>query len=197
MNEMVPLYIHNQKECLDVVDEHDQPLGLKKLRVEVHRDGDWHREVHVWVYNGKGELLFQLRGPHQETFPNCWDVSVGGHVEAGSDYLESALKEMREELGIEARSEELKKIIYRTRDIRDEHRGIWNRSFQTIFAYRYDGSLDALTLEKPAVAEVRFFTEEEMLAVPEQYGKGISMFPGEKEHFQEVFGKVRALLRSQ
>jgi len=121
-------------------------------------------------------------------------VSVGGHVEAGSAYLESALKEMKEELGIEARPEELKKIIYRTKDVRDEHRSLLNRVFQTIFAYRYDGPLEALKLEKPAVAEVRFFTEEEMLNFPEQYGKGISMFPGEREYFQKVFGKVKEIV---
>ncbi len=194
MNSIEPVIIHDLKEMVDIVDEQDQLIGVRKLRTEVHRDGDWHREVHVWVYNRKGELLFQLRGPHQESFPNCWDVSVGGHVEAGSNYMESALKEMREELGIAAHAEELKKIIYRTKDVHDEHRGIWNRAFQTIFAYPYDGPLEALTLEKPAVAEVRFFTEDEMLKVPEQYGNGISLFPGEKEYFQKVFGKIHQLL---
>ena len=179
---------------LDIVDEHDRPLGVKKLRSDVHRDGDWHREAHVFVYNGKGQLLYQLRGPHQESFPNCWDVSAGGHVEAGSEYLESAQKELEEELGIIAAAGELTEALYWHDEIRDTVRNLINRAWRKVFLYRYDGRLENLKLEKGSVVRVQFFSEEEIAQFNEDYGKGISLIPGYKWYYKKVFEKVREIL---
>ena len=55
----------------------------------MHRDGDWHRSVHVWVVDtaeagrGAARVLLQRRSEHKDTYPGHWDVSVAGHVEAG------------------------------------------------------------------------------------------------------------------
>jgi len=67
----------------------------------VHTDGDWHRAVHIWIYNSQGNLVLQKRAAGKDTFPGRWDVSVGGHVTSGDSVLETALKEVREELGID------------------------------------------------------------------------------------------------
>ena len=74
------------------------PLGEKKARKLVHRDGDWHSSVHVWMYTLSGELLLQKRAEGKDTFPGRWDVSVGGHVTSGDGVLETARKEVEEEL---------------------------------------------------------------------------------------------------
>eukprot|EP00304_Pavlova_gyrans_P010470 CAMPEP_0206054326 /NCGR_PEP_ID=MMETSP1466-20131121/37775_1 /ASSEMBLY_ACC=CAM_ASM_001126 /TAXON_ID=44452 /ORGANISM="Pavlova gyrans, Strain CCMP608" /LENGTH=212 /DNA_ID=CAMNT_0053429527 /DNA_START=135 /DNA_END=770 /DNA_ORIENTATION=- len=76
------------------------PLPLRKARGDVHRDGDWHRSVHVWIVNSKGELLMQKRSPHKDTNPNMWDVSAAGHITAGDTSLSTACKELEEELGL-------------------------------------------------------------------------------------------------
>ena len=34
-------------EFFDIVDENGNELGFKKERSEVHRDGDWHKGVHI------------------------------------------------------------------------------------------------------------------------------------------------------
>ncbi len=182
-------------EMLDVVDEHDKPLGFTKLRTEVHRDGDWHREVHVWVYNGKGELLFQLRGPNQESFPNCWDVSVGGHVSAGSEYADSALKELEEELGIKAHAKDLQIIKYwQHHELHDEGRKMVNRAHRMVYGYRYEGKVHDLVPEAGAIAGLKFLTYHEMLLLPEHFGEGIAIIPGSKTYFTLAFEKVRDLL---
>ena len=46
-------------EYLDILDENGNLTGEKKLRTEVHRDGDWHKAVHVWILNSKNQLLLQ------------------------------------------------------------------------------------------------------------------------------------------
>jgi hypothetical protein len=40
------------------------PLGVSKPRGNVHRDGDWHRSVHVWLTDGAC-LLLQRRSIHK------------------------------------------------------------------------------------------------------------------------------------
>jgi isopentenyldiphosphate isomerase len=87
--------------------EAPRPLGVTKRRGEVHRDGDWHRSVHVWLVDERGDLLVQQRSIHKDTFPGRWDVSAAGHVSAGATALETACDEVREELGLELSSEML------------------------------------------------------------------------------------------
>jgi len=89
-------------ERFDLVDPLGQPLGQTKARGEVHRDGDWHRAVHVWVVNvseGVPWVLLQRRGLTKDTWPGRVDVSVGGHLAAGEDAMD-ALREAEEEVGL-------------------------------------------------------------------------------------------------
>lgn len=86
---------------IDVMDENGVPSGRAKPRSSIHRDGDWHRTVHVWLANGRGEVLFQKRSMTKESFPGAWDVSAAGHIESGETSAAAAIKELREELGID------------------------------------------------------------------------------------------------
>ncbi len=97
-------------EILDIVDETGEPTGRTVERTEAHSSGALHRTSHVWVARrraGRVELLLQLRSRGKESFPSCYDVSSAGHIPAGDGFVESALRELREELGIVAASEEL------------------------------------------------------------------------------------------
>ncbi len=96
-------------EVLDIFDEHRQHKGTAS-RGEVHRLGLWHQVFHCWVVSGTAEagweLLFQLRHPDKETFPDCLDTSCAGHLLAG-ETPEDGLRELEEELGLSVRYEEL------------------------------------------------------------------------------------------
>ena len=81
-----------------------KPTGKIKERGQVHKDGDWHRSVHVWVAqkdttNNNVRVLMQRRSPFKDTHPNQLDVSCAGHVNAGDDILETTMRELEEELG--------------------------------------------------------------------------------------------------
>jgi len=88
-------------ELFDLYDASGQPLGLAKERALVHRDGDWHRSIHLWIVRTGGGLIFQRRSAAKDTWPNRLAVSVGGHYAAGEGLLE-VLREAREEIGLEA-----------------------------------------------------------------------------------------------
>ncbi len=97
-------------ELLDIVDENGTPIGRTVEREEAHRKGIRHRTAHVWLLR-EGvlgtEVLLQKRSENKDSFPGCYDISSAGHIPAGADYLASAVRELKEELGIVAGEEEL------------------------------------------------------------------------------------------
>jgi len=69
----------------------------------VHRDGDWHAAIHVWVgavVEGVATVVLQRRSRTKDSHPGLVDVAVGGHVGAGETPAE-AMREAREEIGLE------------------------------------------------------------------------------------------------
>lgn len=97
-------------EYLDIRDEDGQITGCIKERKQVHQDGDLHGTSHVWIIRKseqKIQLLLQKRSANKDAFPGCYDISSAGHVPAGEDFIESAIRELKEELGIEIKEEEL------------------------------------------------------------------------------------------
>ena len=61
-----------------------------------------HRAVHILVFNSREELFLQKRSMSKDEQPGMWDSSAAGHVDSGETYLDCALREITEELGIVA-----------------------------------------------------------------------------------------------
>ena len=90
-------------EILDIVDEQGRPTGQTVPRAVAHAEGIRHRTSHVWIlrrHAGRVEVLLQMRCQAKDSFPGCYDISSAGHIPAGCDFVESALRELREELGV-------------------------------------------------------------------------------------------------
>ncbi len=83
-----------------IVDKHDKPIGSASKQ-EAWQKGLYHRLVRIMLEDDKGNVLLQHRSPTKDIYPNTWDNSVGGHVDAGEDYEQAAYRELREELGVE------------------------------------------------------------------------------------------------
>ena len=97
-------------EILDIVDKNGCPTGEVVDREYAHLNGVWHRTSHVWLVrekNGAVQILLQKRALDKDSFPGCYDISSAGHIPAGVDFKESALRELKEELGIDATEDEL------------------------------------------------------------------------------------------
>lgn len=97
-------------ELLDIVDENGCPTGETVERETAHREGIRHRTAHVWLMReGKNgtEVLLQKRSKNKDSYPGCYDISSAGHIPAGVDFVPSAIRELREELGLLVEAEEL------------------------------------------------------------------------------------------
>lgn len=93
-------------EPFDLVDRDGRPLGVAKPRALVHRDGDWHRSVHLWVVlrgPAGDRVLLQRRSAAKDTHPSKVDVSVAGHLRAGES-VEDGFREAEEEVGLRVRA---------------------------------------------------------------------------------------------
>ena len=134
-----PDFAQDPDELFDVVTEDGSPTGVVKRRADVHRDGDWHRAIHVWIcgiHDGVPFLLLNLRGRHKDTWPERLDVTVGGHLAAGED-VDQAFREIEEEIGIVADPANLHYLETR------KAYGLVERELQDVFLYRDDRPLDA------------------------------------------------------
>ena len=96
-------------ELFDVVDALGNATGVVKRRGDVHRDGDWHRAIHIWVVGEDPAgpfIICQRRSFQKDTWPGELDVTVGGHLGAGES-LEDAFREVEEEIGVSVEPSQL------------------------------------------------------------------------------------------
>ena len=87
-------------ELVDLYDENRQPLGRTAERHAPKGPGEYRTVVHVCLFNSRGQLLIQRRSREKTVWPERWDVSVGGGVDAGETSRQAAEREVREELGL-------------------------------------------------------------------------------------------------
>ena len=91
---------YEPNEIWDVLDEHGNKTGHYAERGRKMANGDYHLVVHVWKHNGKGEWLIDRRSPNKDGWSGWWETT-GGSALAGDDSLTAALRETKEELGLE------------------------------------------------------------------------------------------------
>ena len=134
-------------ELFDVVTEDGQPTGITKPRAHVHRDGDWHRAVHIWVYGVSPDgpyLLMNQRGKHKDTWPLALDATVGGHLGAG-ETVEDAFREIEEEIGARIDPTRIEWIFQRKRSSGKLIPGILDQELQEVYIVRDNRPLTAYT----------------------------------------------------
>ena len=86
---------------IDLFTKDRVPTGLTKKRSEIAPEDFKHQVVHVCIFNSKNQMLIQQRTPDKKGWPNLWDFSIGGHVDAGETPIQGAMRELKEELGID------------------------------------------------------------------------------------------------
>jgi len=94
-------------ELIDIVDIKGKPTGDTCMKSVAHQNGILHASSHIWFYTVTGEILIQKRSKSKEIYPDLWDVSVAGHIAAGEISIKSAIREIKEEIGLDISEKEL------------------------------------------------------------------------------------------
>lgn len=156
-------------ERFDVVDEEGLPTGETVLRETAHAEGIRHRTAHIWVIRqegGRTSVLLQKRAACKDSFPGQYDTSSAGHIHAGDEPRISAVRELSEELGIEAAPEELQFAGKFRISYEKEFHGKMFRDNEVSFVSVYDRPvrLEELRLQAEEVEEAGWFDFEETLS---------------------------------
>lgn len=173
-------------EILDVVDCNGNPTGQTVERALAHAEGVRHRTSHVWLVRRRGgrvQVLLQKRSPEKDSYPGCYDISSAGHIPAGVGFLPSALRELREELGVQASPEALHYCGQRRFQFTAVFHGKPFRDNQVsnIYLLWMDREPPQFTLQAEEVAEVRWFDLETCLRAVQEDVFPNCIYPEELE----------------
>ncbi|MBR4078736.1 MAG: NUDIX domain-containing protein [Christensenellaceae bacterium] len=153
--------MHDQsKELFEILKQNGKPTGRLKPRGEVHRDGDLHGSIHVWVLDGN-EVLLQKRSADKDVFPGYIDASCTGHIDPGETPVEAALRELSEELGICAEEKDLR-FILRQR-VTNRIPPLFNRELDYVFLLEKPLDRETVTYQQDEI-ETIFFLDADILS---------------------------------
>ena len=108
------------------------------------------------------EVLLQKRAMNKDSFPGRYDTSSAGHIQAGDEPEESAIRELHEELGIKASVDDLQFVDTFVIQYEKEFYGKMFKDSEIAFVYVYTKpvNIDELTLQKEELDGVEWFNLE-------------------------------------
>ncbi len=144
---------YSTHEEWDLFDEEGNLLDMKMTRGAEIPEGCYHKIVSVWIRNTKGEYLLSKRSMEKLVSPGVWECT-GGAVDVGETTLDAAVREVKEELGIDL----------------DPSRGVLARStkhdlmheFYDVWVFEEDIDIADIKLQSEEVSDVRWMTKKDV-----------------------------------
>lgn len=120
-------------------------------------DGEFKLSVHTWILNSKGELLIQKKNENLKRNPGKW-AFTGGAVKANETSLEGAIREVKEELGVNVDNDEIEYLLSFKRE----------KGFVDVWLVKKDIRLEELVIQKEEVSETKWVSLEELMGLIEK-----------------------------
>lgn len=140
-------------ELWDLYTRERHPTGELHIRGDQLPPDRYHLVVHVWIRNSKGKWCISQRSASRPTFPLKWE-SVGGSVTAGEDSLTGALREAKEEIGVDLDPTQGRLINSTVREHFQDIKDDW--------LFLYDGEINLANATTDEVSDIRWMTVEEI-----------------------------------
>lgn len=165
-------------ELIDVLNENGNPTGQVETKEVIYNRGYWHRSVHIWIMNANQEILVQKRNPMKKTFPNLWAISSAGHVMAGESSLTSGIRELKEELDIDAKPEELE-FLFTIKRVQP-YRNSYIRVFDDVYLLKRNLDVDKTKLQVEELTDIKYVYYEYLESIFQE--GDIDYVPYTEEH---------------
>ena len=146
------------KEMWDLYTQYREKTGETIERGEDFPEGYFHLAVSIWIKNSSGEYLLSQRHPNKQ-YPLKWECT-GGSVISGETSLQGAIREVKEELGINLNAQK-GTLVYRKR--RNQQ-----NDFYDVWMFNIDFPLKNIRLQSSEVIEVKWVKKEEILYMYEE-----------------------------
>ena len=143
-------------ELWDVYDENRVKTGRLHRRGEELGAGEWHLIVVVWIRRGDGRYLISRRAADKEPYPLYWE-NTGGAALAGDSSLDAALREAKEELGIDLDPAK-GRLMY-------EHKRDKSRAFRDVWLFRQDIDIANVVFQQGETCDAKWASADEILSM--------------------------------
>lgn len=152
-------------ELFDVLQEDGTPSGLQKTREKVHRDGDLHGSVRIWLIRDC-QVLLQKRALNKDSFPGCYDVASSGHIDAGEDAMTAAIREVQEEINLTITKEDLTPLFTQRLhvDIQQKCGRFISNEVNTVYLLCKELDITTLRGQKSEIDNLKWITMSDLLA---------------------------------
>ena len=138
-------------ELWDLYDKDRKPLNRTHVRGEAFAEGEYYVSCEIWVRNSKGEFLITKRHPDKKA-GNLWEFAGGGTL-AGETTTQSAVRELKEETGIQSQESELQ--LFATY----QHKNY----FLDLFLLNKDVEISDIVLQPEETIDAKWASEETIL----------------------------------
>lgn len=172
------------EEILNVYTRDGKLIGTR-TREECHskNPGFYHKPAWTWIYNSNGEILVQKRASSKKTLPNYWDMPCAGHVVAGETSIQGAIREAKEEIGLDIKEEECKFMFEYIQE------NCWE--IGQVFFVKIDKNIEDFILKEDEVSEVKWLSFEEFKKM--LYSK--EWVPYDEEYKDMIIKKLEELIK--
>lgn len=116
-------------------------------------ENKYHLVVNVWIKNSEGKYLISRRSRKKSRNPLKFET-VGGAVLKGENSLQAAIRETKEEVGIDLDTKTTK-LVYS--DVRKNLNSILD-----VYLFEYDGTVDLKNVTTDEVESVGFMNTEQI-----------------------------------
>lgn len=142
-------------EIWDIYNSKKEKTGKQICRGESLPDDEFHLVINAWIKNDKGQFLITQRAPNK-SFPLMWECT-GGSALAGENGLQTAIREIKEELGLELDGKTARLV------------GSTLRYFKgcpdilEVYMFKCNSSLEEIKIQKEEVINVMWASKAEIL----------------------------------
>jgi len=149
MKNPVPTWYLSEYELWDVYDKDRNKTGRLHERGKSMKTGDYHIIVHVWKRNSKGEWLIDKRTARygRDDIDGKWETT-GGCAVVGDDSLTAALREAKEEIGIDLNPQKGMLFSSTAQKWDDGH-----TAFVDVWVFEYDEPIEKVTFDGREVCD--------------------------------------------
>ena len=160
------------EEILDIFNDELEIIG-QDTRKNAHKKGLLHQVVHCWVIEESqdGRFVYMQQRAEFKDFPLLFDITVGGHIDAGEVVEDAMLREIREEIGLDLKIEDLKYEGYEVKDI--SQGDFLDREICRIFTYTSPKQVEFNP--GPEVKKMVKIREQEFIDVFIKDGEGLNI----------------------